>query len=452
MLIFRLGEAGNAMTGMFNYYLGLALRSLRRSIGLTALMVVAIGVGIGASMTTLAVFRAMSGDPIPRKSGQLFVVQIDNWGPDKPGEQTEDHLLENLSYIDAMALMKDRIAKRQTAIYTTYVKGRSPNAQIPPFDVVVPAVYADFFPMLEAPFKFGGGWTRAEDDAGAPVAVISRKLNDQIFGGENSVGKTVVLSGASYRVVGVLNRWPIVPRFYNLHVGPYADVDELFIPFQRAINIQAPSISGTGCSANMPQGWDALIHSECVWVQFWAELPTAADVKKYRAHLYNYAADQQHSGRFHWPPHTQIRDVNQWLKYRHLVPNELRILVLASFGFLFVCLMNAMGLMLAKIMSRTQDIGVRRALGASRWAIASQCIVEAGVIGVIGAGLGLILTMLGVLLMRAVFSSEFESLSYMNATTVGLVVLVAMAATIAAAIYPTWRAAGVEPALQLKAE
>ena len=68
---------------MFTYYFRLGLRSLRRNIVLTALMIVAIGVGIGASMTTLTVFRAMSGDPIPQKSTQLYAPQIDNWGPDK---------------------------------------------------------------------------------------------------------------------------------------------------------------------------------------------------------------------------------------------------------------------------------------------------------------------------------------------------------------------------------
>ncbi|HEY0747857.1 MAG TPA: hypothetical protein VGD63_14250, partial [Steroidobacteraceae bacterium] len=66
---------------MFTYYFGLALRSLKRNIVLTVLMIVAVGVGIGASMTTLTVFRAMDGDPIPQKSRQLFAVQIDNWGP-----------------------------------------------------------------------------------------------------------------------------------------------------------------------------------------------------------------------------------------------------------------------------------------------------------------------------------------------------------------------------------
>jgi putative ABC transport system permease protein len=437
---------------MFNYYLTLALGSLRRNVLLTGLMIVAIGVGIGASMTTLAVFRAMSGDPIPRKSSQLFVVQIDNWGPNKPGEQTEDQLKDNISYLDAMALMHAHVAKRQTAIYSTFLKGFAPDTPSAPFEIIVPAVYADFFPMLDAPFEFGGPWTQDDDAAGTPVAVISRESNDKLFSGANSVGKTLLLNGSSYRIVGVLDRWPLVPRFYNLHIGAYANVDELFIPFSRAINIHSPNMSGTACPATLPQAWDALIRSECVWIQFWAELPTRSDADKYRAFINNYAADQQHLGRFRWPPHTQMRDVRQWLKYQHVVPSELSILVLASFGFLFVCLMNAMGLMLAKIMARTQDIGVRRALGASRHAIAAQCLVEAAMTGIFGAALGLVLTMLGVLVMRGVFAEGYARLTYITVPTVALEVLLAIAATMAAALYPTWRAANVEPALQLKAE
>jgi putative ABC transport system permease protein len=189
-----------------------------------------------------------------------------------------------------------------------------------------------------------------------------------------------------------------------------------------------------------------------VWIQFWAELPARADADKYRAFLYNYAADQQRAGRFRWPPHTQMRNVRQWLTYQHIVPSELSVLVLASFGFLFVCLMNAMGLMLAKTMARTQDIGVRRALGATRRAIAAQCLVESAVIGIFGALLGIILTMLGVLVMRAVFAEGYARLTYITVPTVALEVFLAIAATIAAAMYPTWRAVNVEPALQLKAE
>ena len=61
---------------MFAYYFDLAVRSFRRNKVLTALMVLAIALGIGASMTTLTVFYVLSGDPIPHKSAQLFTPQM----------------------------------------------------------------------------------------------------------------------------------------------------------------------------------------------------------------------------------------------------------------------------------------------------------------------------------------------------------------------------------------
>jgi putative ABC transport system permease protein len=66
---------------MLGYYIDLAVRSLKRSPGLTLLMILAVGFGVAASMTTYSVFRAVSGDPIPWKSSQLYVPQIEMWGP-----------------------------------------------------------------------------------------------------------------------------------------------------------------------------------------------------------------------------------------------------------------------------------------------------------------------------------------------------------------------------------
>jgi putative ABC transport system permease protein len=435
---------------MFSYYLRLAFQNLRRNVWVTALMVLAISAGVGASMTTLALYRAMSGDPIPKKSQELYVVQVDNWGPKKPGEKTEDQLQEYLSYIDARALWNARAAKRQTLIYTTYLKART-DPRSKPIGAAVPAVSTDFFLMLDAPFKYGGPWSRSDDEAGAPVIVLSRKLNDKLFAGANSVGRNIDISGVAFRVVGVLNDWAVVPRFYDLHVAPFGSVDEMFIPFNRAIQAQAPTVSGTGCKETRSAGWDALLQSECTWIQLWVELP-AADVAAYRAFVNNYAADQQRAGRFHWPAHTQIRDVMQWLKYRHAVPGQLGILLLASFGFLFVCLMNAMGLMLAKTIGRTQDISVRRALGASRQTIAMQSLVETGIVGLVGAAIGLAITMLGIFAIRTILADQYAALTYLDAEVVAIEVICAIAAAVAAGLYPTWRAAWVQPALQLKVE
>jgi putative ABC transport system permease protein len=440
---------------MFNYYFGLALLSLKRNVVLTALMIAAIGVGIGASMTTLTVFRAMADDPIPEKSRRLFAVQIDNWGPKKKGVGTgdEDNFQQQLTYIDATALIKAHAAPRQAAMYVTGLALTPPNPDLRPFQVQVRATYTDFFPMFDVPFRYGAGWTAAEDEDRAEVVVISRELNDKVFGGANSVGKTVNLDSRDYRVVGVLDTWQPTPKFYDLNNDLYGKSEEVYLPFTRAIDSQMGSWGNNNCSGDIGEaGWDGHLQSECVWVQYWAELASPADAERYRAYITNYAADQQRTSRFSWPAHVKVRNVREWLSYQHVVSDEVRILVLVSFSFLFVCLLNAMGLMLAKIMGRSADIGVRRALGANRTAIFGQCLIEAAVIGFAGGLLGLALTGLGLMGLRAILSEQVNRLTHLSISDIAIAVALSVVATTIAGLYPTWRAAHIQPAWQLKAQ
>ncbi|HEY0745305.1 MAG TPA: ABC transporter permease, partial [Steroidobacteraceae bacterium] len=415
----------------------------------------AVGVGIGASMTTLTVFRAMDGDPIPQKSRQLFAVQIDNWGPASKSIVTGDaeHFQPQISYIDATGLMNAQAAHRQSAMYVTGAALTPANPDLLPFQVQIRATYTDFFSMFDTPFLFGGAWSAADDKNHAEVAVISRELNDKVFSGANSVGKTISLDDHEYRIVGVMGRWEPIPKFYDLNNDTYGKGEEVYLPFTQAIDRQMPSWGNNNCNGSVgTPGWEGRLRSECVWLQFWAELPTAADVERYRSFLNSYASDQQRSGRFTWPAHTRIRDAREWLVYQHAVSDEVRILVLVSFSFLLVCLLNAMGLMLAKIMGRAGDIGVRRALGASRRAIFGQCLIEAGVVGLAGGLLGLALTALGLMGLRSLLSEDVTRLAHFSPSDITIAVILAVVATTLAGLYPTWRAAQVQPAWQLKAQ
>jgi len=277
-------------------------------------------------------------------------------------------------------------------------------------------------------------------------------MNEKLFGGANSVGKTLRLGEDTYTVSGVLDEWRPLPPFYDLAIRPFGDGDTMFMPFSTAIDKHLGNVGSTSCNGDLDAGWEGRLRSDCVWLQYWVELPTAADVQNYRVFLDNYAAEQRRLGRFHWPPHTQLRDVNEWLQYRHIVPSEVRILILVSFGFLLVCLMNAMGLMLAKILGRAGDIGVRRALGASRRAIFVQCLIETGVVGLAGGILGLGLTALGLLAARSLLAKQFVALAHLDLTDTAIALLLAVGATVLAGIYPTWRAAHVQPAWQLKSQ
>jgi putative ABC transport system permease protein len=447
---------------MLGYYLELAIRSLKRNVALTALMVTVVGFGIGASMTVLTTLRAMAVDPIPDRSAQLFVPQIDAWGPPtRPGGgPTAGYKLQDqISYRDAMALMKAHRAVRQSAMYGVALD--AVDADGVPFPVSGRAVYADFFRMFEVPFRQGGPWTDADDQAATNVVVLSAKLAQRLFPRDSPLGKTISLSDHDYRIVGVIDAWNPVPRYYDLTQGQrnggLVDTEDVYLPFSIAIARQL-QVSGTiMCNARPGAGWEGQLASECIWLQFWVELPTAAAARDYQAFLYNYAAQQRQLGRFHWPPRVALRDVHQWMALEIAVPDTLRVSSVVAFGFLFVCLTNAAGLMLARFSGRAGELGVRRAMGASRWDIGLQCLIETAVVGLPGGLLGLGLTAAGLASQRALHmvsggTGAVSRATALDGSMIITTVLLAVCATVCSALYPVWRASRVQPAWQLKTQ
>jgi putative ABC transport system permease protein len=436
---------------MFSYYLELALRSLKRSPGLTLLMVLTIGFGVAASMTSWSVFRAVSGDPIPWKSSKLFVPQIDNWGP--RGRSPDGEPPNAMDYSDAIALMRDHRAKRQSAMYQISPSVVPAQAGKHPFNVSGHVVYSEFFPMLDVPFKYGSGWNADDDTNRAMVAVISSKLNEKLFGAGNGVGKTVNIEGKDYRVVGVLDDWNPQPRFYDVvNTGGFSTTgDDVFLPFLTAIQAAMPNDGNTNCN-EVPKesGFIGMQHSECVWIAYMAELDDAASVTAYRNYLNDYARAQQQAGRFGWAPNNRLRDLPGWLDNQHVVPSDTKVSLLVAVGLLLVCLVNTVGLLLAKFLRRSGEIGVRRALGAPRAAIYSQFLTEAGIVGAAGGVLGLLLTGAGVASVGWVLPKDIAALARLDVSLLLLTLLVAVVATMLAGLYPTFRASRVQPAWQLK--
>ncbi|WP_158885789.1 ABC transporter permease [Rhodanobacter sp. L36] len=438
---------------MFSYYLELALRSLKRSPGLTALMVLAIGFGVAASMTSWSVFRAVSGDPIPWKSSKLFVPQIDAWGPSGRSDKDDGEPSDAMNYTDATTLMREHRAKLQSALYQIAPSVVPAQAGRHPMNVSGHAVYGEFFPMVDAPFKYGSGWSANDDAQRAAVAVISAKLNEKLFGDTNSVGKSLNIEGKDYRIVGVLDKWNPQPRYYDVvNSGGFSEgVEDVFVPFQRAIDVGIPNDGNTNCNETPKEsGFVGLQHSSCVWIAFMAELDDSSAVSTYRDYLTAYARDQQKAGRFGWAPNIRLRDVPAFLEHEHVVPSDTKVSLLVAVGLLLVCLVNTIGLLLAKFLRRSGEIGVRRALGAPRNAIYAQFLTEAGVVGLAGGVLGLLLTGAGVASVGFVLPKSISDLARLDVSLLVITLLVAVVATMLAGLYPTFRASRVQPAWQLK--
>ena len=217
---------------MFKYNLRLAFNSMRRNPIMTTLMIAAIAVGIGVSMTTLTVYHMMSSDPIPQKSDVLFAVTMDSWNPLRPfDEDRPERAPHQLTFHDAERLVALGEGKRQTAMFESSLIIEPLSDEDLPFEAGARVAYSDFFTMFNVPFIFGVGWDKSADTAAEPVVVLSRQLNERLFGGENSVGKSLTMEGLRFRVVGVTDTWEPTPRFYDPINGAFQEVNEMFIPY-----------------------------------------------------------------------------------------------------------------------------------------------------------------------------------------------------------------------------
>ena len=439
---------------MWGYYVVLACRSSVRSKALTALVIVLLGFAVSACMVSYAVFRATTSDPLPAKSSRLYVPQIDN---DGPSYNDRGEPIDTLSYIDAMALWRIRKVSRLTLLYATTWQVESDNSSVPAMSLGGDAVTADFFSMFNVPFRFGGGWTADDDARHATVAVISRHLNETLFGGQNSVGQEIRLDGQLFRIAGVLRDWNPRPRFFDAgshgFAYKYEDAGDIYIPFARATDMHKDSLDvycPTASWQSDTSHWDAYLHSECDRIDAWVELATPADADRYREYLRHYASEQQRLGRFSWAPNIRLRNLTDWLVYMQVTPRASSLSMLVSASFLLIVLVNVVGLMLARFMRRAPEIGIRRALGASRAAIYRQFLIEAATMGFVGGLLGVALTLLGVWGAGGLFAPNIARLVHADASLIALTVLLAIAATVVSALYPTWRAAQTQPAWQIK--
>ena len=147
----------------------------------------------------------------------------------------------------------------------------------------------------------------------------------------------------------------------------------------------------------------------------------------------------------------RLYDVMGWLDNQNVVPSDVRMQVWLAFGFLLVCLINTVGLLLAKFLRRSSEIGVRRALGASRGSIFAQCLVEAGTVGLAGGVLGLGLALLGLWAVRQQPASYAE-LARLDPAMLLTTFALAIVASLLAGLLPAWRACQVTPAIQLKSQ
>ena len=442
---------------MILFHLKMALVSLRNTPRVSLISVLAIALGIGVATSMTSIHHVFAQNPMPEKSDVLFNVRIDTWDPDSeffavpPGEPPKA-----VTYQDMIGMMESTTPLHQTGVGNASVYVFPDDEINKPYQTTVQLVQADFFPMFNVPFRYGGAWTDDADRTREAVTVLSQTANQKLFGGGDSVGESIQLGTREFTVVGVLAPYEPMPKFYDVVNNLAGQTNEFFVPFDM-IREEDLGMSVTGNTDGWGDGstfvGDLIFTTaEWYWIQFWVEVEIDRQAE-YLAFVDDYSRELKELGRYPRPLNNRVTPMMDWVAERNQAGGTTVVIMILSLLFLAVCAINLTGLLLGKFLARANRIGIYRALGAPRSSVFMQHIIECELLGLVGGAAGILLAMLALrLIVRMVpdLSGFLSDETFrLDSTMIGLAIGLALLAGLSAGIYPAWRASRISPAMQI---
>ncbi len=416
-------------------------------------MVIAIACGIGISMTALTLNHMTDNNPIAHKNDQLFSLQLMTVDRAVDGWYADGRYPYQLTYQDATNIVRDNPKMTLAAMYKSGFAVRNETQTSKPFLKAARLTTRHFFTMFDMPFLYGSTWSEKADQDGANVVVISEEMNIKIFGGGDNTNKQIYLDNTLFTVVGITKSWNPAPKFYDVNNGPFQDIEQFFVPIALSPIMEIGSWgNNNGWKDEIVNNHQDKLQSEVMWLQFWAQLDSTEEKEAFEQYLAGYISEQKKLGRFNRDDAgAKLSNVQQWLDLNNVVGDDSNVLVGVSFMFLAVCLVNTIGLLLAKFLRSAPEVGVRRALGASKGQVFMQHLIEVGLLGFIGGLLGLVMANIGLYLLRSQFNG-FNVVATMDMTMLFAAPIIAILATTIAGLYPAWRVCTTLPSVHLKTQ
>jgi putative ABC transport system permease protein len=424
------------------YQLRLALEGVRRRPGLSLTIVVVLSLAGG--MWTFAVVRYLRHHgPYPDLSPALHQVELSHGEAPLPVRSPgSTHTTAGwathtrVSFPEYQRLAASGIPTRQTGSFRSRLL-LAPPGQATPRLAHARFVNAPFFSMFALPLGSGRAFTPSEDAAGAAVVVLGERLARALFPGGGGLGQTLLVEGRHFRVVGVIaGDQPFRPTWDITMLD--RDQDALYLPFDWFRRLRARPDSVVHQSPVGP-GYEDLLRSPALFVAYWLELPTAEARAAYLAHL-----DRQFSGR--GGARYRLRSYDEWR--REFTPQPTRVAFLSALGGLLLLAggFSTTRLLLTKEVTRRRELGVRRALGASRGALFLTQMLEAALLSLVAAVVGVVVAVpLLAMFNRVVADADIPAQLGIASAAVGAGMVVAVG--LAAALLPAWRVSRTRPGL-----
>lgn len=414
------------------YNLTLAMQNFKRAPTLYLLIMLTLSIGVGVLCANLALVSSMASDPIPGKSDTLIHISMNTW----PDDQPPDEPMHILRYRDAMKIAESTIPIRSSVSYASGVYARDvESTSMKRFESSVTATTPGLFELADAPFAHGSAFAKSR---GMEV-VIGYVLNQKIFAGKNSVGKTLELDGELLTVVGVLKPWVLRPMFYHVTEGRAFDLtDDIFVPLETAIDL-GWSIHARSSSAVNYRGVEETRDRDVYYLQAWVELDDVNQRTEFQGYLDNYSQQLKDAGEHPLVIRNELHNVKEWLIAKKVVDQKVLAFTLASVLFLAVCIFNASSLLLSRFHAAKFEVGLRRAIGASNRHMLVQGLTESVVLGIITGGVALVLSWL-FLKLSVQFLPRLANIAVLEPKLLFLGMLLALVTSIASALYPIYRA------------
>ena len=388
-----------------------ALRNLRKTPGFAAVAVITLALGIGASTAIFSVIDNILMEPFPYPDAQRFYsVFIHDTERSEPGGRPAFIGPELLDYMQQNHVFDRAIANDQTDVL--YRSGEGTQR----FDgnFVTPGT----FEFLGMPALYGRVMQPAEYEPGAPpVFVLRYKTWVKSFGADPGiVNKTFVLNGVQRTLIGIMP-----PRF------GWGNAD-LWIPAK-------PSRAPTGkvIAGAFQQHWWMLGH-----------LKQGVTVKEAEADFTVIAKRLATIYPTEYPKHFTV----QLDSLTNMVVGRFKttlFIVLAAVGLLLLIgCGNVANLLLARATTREKEFAIRSALGANRWRLVRQLLVESLLLATGGAAVGTLLAWGGLKSLVALMPQEIipaESVIQLNTPVLAFTLGVAMLTALVFGLVPALKAA-----------
>jgi predicted permease len=406
-----------------------AVRTLCRTPGFTAVAVLTLALGIGANTAIFTVVNSLLLRTLPVSEPQRLVTLVSS-GDDSWTYAVWDQIRARAAFVDgAFAWSMQRFNLAQ-------------GGEMAPVDGLF--VSGDFFRTLGVPAIIGRTFTAADDVRGGgpdgPVAVISYGLWQRRFGGAlTAIGAPIVVERVPFTIVGVTPR-----EFFGVEVGRAFDV---VLPIGAE-----PLIRGQGSLLDVRRAY---------WLTVMLRLKPGQSLDRGATTLHmmqpqirESALPPQGAEDFLKDPFMLVPAATgtSGLRERYQQP-LLAILVVVLLVLLIACA-NLANLLLARATARRHEVSVRLALGASRWRLARQLLVESLVLASAGAVVGLILADVGSRALVAQLSTSVARVA-LDLSLDWRVLAFTGTATVATALLfgvtPAFQATRIEPTFGLHA-